>query len=438
MPRRASWSLVGLLGIIAVLATTSLLVIYGTRLNYPPIRSDGMGYYLYLPAALIDHDLSLRTTIRRSFDNEVPEWAGVNRLPEHRLVIKYPVGEALLLLPFFTIAQCLALATGGPATGFSPVYHASVAAAGVAYLVAGLVILSALLRRHFSHAVVLVTLAVMTFGTNLFHYATYDSALSHVFSFFLFTCFLASCHRWHEALAEDSPTSPAGWSRTLTLALVAGLITLVRPTNSVIFLFALAGGVTTRSEAAARVRRLRRHWPWLVAGTAVYLVVLGIQFSYWKVVSGRWFLFAYGDEAFFFAHPETLRVLFSIRKGLFFWSPALLLAVTGVSMLRRQAPGLVWPTIVYMTLNVWIIASWHDWAYGGSFGHRAFTESIAVLSFGYAAWLQAMWRSRLRRGVALALSLALCAVSVRLMIGYWTHVIPYDHATLADVLAALP
>ena len=57
-----------------------------------------MGYYLYLPAALIDHDLTLRTTIKRSFGREVPDWAGVNRVPDtDRLFIKYPIGEAVLL-----------------------------------------------------------------------------------------------------------------------------------------------------------------------------------------------------------------------------------------------------------------------------------------------------------------------------------------------------
>ena len=68
-----------------------------------------MGYYLYLPAALIDHDLTLRTTIKRSFGREVPDWAGVNRVPDtDRLFIKYPIGKAILLIPFFVVAQALA------------------------------------------------------------------------------------------------------------------------------------------------------------------------------------------------------------------------------------------------------------------------------------------------------------------------------------------
>src|SRR5689334_9584871 len=98
VPPKAIVLLVGVLGLF------SLMFIYGRRLNYPPIRSDGVGYYLYLPASLIDHDLSLDTTVRRSFGGKSPEWAGVNRIREtNRLLIKYPPGEAIMLAPFFLL-----------------------------------------------------------------------------------------------------------------------------------------------------------------------------------------------------------------------------------------------------------------------------------------------------------------------------------------------
>src|SRR5205814_9373645 len=94
-----------LVPLVSVLGLISLTLIYGKRLNYPPIRSDGMGYYLYLPASLIDHDLTLQRTIARSFGGTSPEWAGVNRIREtNRLLIKYPPGEAIMLAPSFLLA----------------------------------------------------------------------------------------------------------------------------------------------------------------------------------------------------------------------------------------------------------------------------------------------------------------------------------------------
>ena len=40
--------------------------------------------------------------------------------------------------------------------------------------------------------------------------------------------------------------------------------------------------------------------------------------------------------------------LFSVRKGLFFWTPLLLLAVAGVPFLRRLAPPLFIATVAYL------------------------------------------------------------------------------------------
>src|SRR5678815_2615723 len=104
MPRRPSTTTIVIAG-TAALGILSAVLIYTFRWNSPPIRSDGVGHYLYLPAALIDHDLTLEKTVRRDFGGQRPEAAGVNRAETGRMLIKYPVGEAILLLPFFAVAH---------------------------------------------------------------------------------------------------------------------------------------------------------------------------------------------------------------------------------------------------------------------------------------------------------------------------------------------
>jgi hypothetical protein len=64
---------------------------------------------------------------------------------------------------------------------------------------AGLTVLRRLLLRHFSEPVVLATLVTITFGTNLFHYAVYDSTYSHAFSFCLVALLLLLVELWWEA-----------------------------------------------------------------------------------------------------------------------------------------------------------------------------------------------------------------------------------------------
>jgi hypothetical protein len=70
----------------------------------------------------------------------------------------------------------------------------------------------------------------LTFGTNLFHYMTYDAAYSHVFSFAAVAFVL-----WRTVRVAESPTA----ARALTLGLGIGLAATIRPTNLVIALFPL-------------------------------------------------------------------------------------------------------------------------------------------------------------------------------------------------------
>jgi asparagine N-glycosylation enzyme membrane subunit Stt3 len=128
--------------------------------------------------------------------------------------------------------------------------------------------------------------------------------------------------------------------------------------------------------------------------------------------------------------------LFSVRKGLFFWSPALLFAAAGFCLLKNYKRDYVLSTFVFMALNVYIISSWGTWSYGGSFGHRAFVESIAVFAFGYASMLQWVSTSAYKRTMVVASSL-LVLISARLMVKYWVGVIPYDRTTWQQFLSAL-
>jgi len=426
VPPKALVLLVGALGLI------SLTVIYGRRLNYPPIRSDGMGYYLYLPASIIDRDLTLQTTIARSFGGTSPEWAGVNRIREtNRLLIKYPPGEAIMLAPFFILAHGLTLVSGiAPADGFSVLYQAAAAIGGLCYVLLGLDMLRRLLETSFSPSVVWWTLVVMVFGTNLFHYATYDSIFSHAFSFCLFALFLYGVERWYAGPSAG---------RTIALAFVAGLITLVRPTNSVIFVFALLfdADINGREGVRERLSLLRRNARLLLAGALVYVGLLSPLVAYWKYITGHWIIFSYTGEAFAFSHPQILNVLFSVRKGLFFWSPVLLFATAGFFVMRKYKRAYVLPTLVFMPLNLYIIASWRNWAYGGSFGHRAFVESIAIFAVGYASLIESRPDRAPARATIIITSCLLVLLSTRLMLEYWLGVIPFDGTTWQRFTSAL-
>src|SRR5690349_23010190 len=96
--------------LLLAISLAAQALIYGVITTKPVIRSDGVGYYLYLPAALVHGDLTLETAIRQEFPDGAP--VGCVNTIAGRHVIKYPLGEALLQLPFFLVAWAVAAAAG--------------------------------------------------------------------------------------------------------------------------------------------------------------------------------------------------------------------------------------------------------------------------------------------------------------------------------------
>ncbi len=410
-------------GFVAVAAIASMAWIYSAGLvSGGTIRSDGVGYYLYLPAGLLDHDVTMRRTAARSFGGDISAAYGVRPVPPHgRLLDKYPIGEAVMLVPFFLAGHLAADAFGSTTNGFSRPYQVAAAAGGLTYVLLGLLVLGNILTRWFARDTVVVTLLAITFGTNLFHYATYDAVFSHAFSFFLCTCAISLALR-----LRDRPTLRSA----SMLGFVAGLITVTRPTNAVILVFLALIGVVTREDVRQRLDALRQRPRLVAAGAMAFALPLLPQMAYWHEITGRWIVYSYGDEHFDFFHPHVIQVLFSVRKGLLFWTPLLFLALAGIGLLRRRVPALFVPALVFLALDVWIVASWQAWWYGGSFGQRPFVEATPVFALGLASFLETMKNQGwIARAATLGEVLLLTALALNSMLAYWKGIIPFDGTT---------
>ena len=413
---------------VAILGIIGIAEVYSLRLNYPPIRSDGLGYYLYLPATFIYHDIGLQSIADFFRSGILPDLAGAELWQDSgpslwanstNYLIKYPMGEALLMAPFFLLAALMALLSGAPVDGFSPVFQFAAALSGLIYALAGIYVLWKVLERHFRQDTILLVMLGLVFGTNLFHYATYDSVFSHVYSFFLFSAFLYLVPK----IYSD------GSSRYfLACGAVAGLIVITRPTNGLWLLFGFLYGVDSLGSLSARVAFLRRPTASLLYGALLCAGIVSLQMIYWKIVTGHFLVFSYRGERFYFTDPEILNVLFSVRKGLFFWSPILLTVVPGLWYVRKKAPEYLVPILLFLPLNIWVISSWHSWFYGGSFGHRAFIESTPLFAICFCSFYEALSSVIGKRSVIL-LTVLCVILSTWLMLKYWAGVIPYDGTT---------
>ena len=190
-----------------------------------------------------------------------------------------------------------------------------------------------MLRRQFSDGVVLATLICITWGTNLFHYAVFDGTFSHAYAFFLVCLWVWLVEQWWER-----PTL----ARSLAIGAVAALNVLVRHTNAIFVLLLPLYGIVHWRDVRARALDLRDRWRMLAAAAAAGVLVLAPQLALYKWITGQWLVNAYVTHGvgFTFGSPHLVAVLFSTQKGLFFWSPVLLLSVAGVFVATGRARAL--------------------------------------------------------------------------------------------------
>ncbi len=404
----------------AVLCLAGYVFVYSTGRAWPPIRSDGFSYYVYLPSWFIYHDTTLSPVARDCCGGDFPAFTAIVRWPgTRRWVDAHPIGVAVMQTPFFLAAHALTRWTNLPPDGFSLYYQHAAGVAGLAWIVAGLWVLRDLLRRHFSDRVTAATLITILLGTNLYHYATFDSSYSHPSSFFLIAALLNLTDRWHRH----------GERRPVLLGLTAGLIVLTRHTNALaLIVFPLYGVVDRRTfrGALTRLASQRRDW---AGAVAVAAAVVAPQLVLYYQATGRVLISSYGALGFDFTSPHLLGVLFSVQKGLFFWSPILLLAVVGLFLARGATRAFVLPCLVFLALDTYLIASWWDWQFGASYGHRGFVDSLPLLSIGMAAFYSRAASHRAGKYAAAAIACAAIALSIVQMLQYWNGVLPFSDTT---------
>ncbi len=408
----------------AALCLAGYIWVYATGVADLPIRSDGFSYYVYLPSWFLFGDTTLAAVARDCCGGEFPEFTAIIRWPEtRRWVNAHPIGVAIMQSPFFVAAHLLTRWTNLSPDGFSLYYQHAVGLAGVAWIVAGLTMLRRLLLRSFSDRVTAATLLALLVGTNLYHYATYDSSYSHPYSFFLFAAFMWSTAQWY-----DGPST----RRSIVLGLLAGLIVLVRHPNIFFTVVFALYGVGAGVSLSARVAHLWRERVQVGCIVATAAVVVAPQLLIYYQATGHVLVSSYGELGFNWTTPQITGVLFGVKKGLFFWSPILLLAAAGMVLLVRStepASAFVLPGALFLLVHTYLIASWWDWQFGGSYGHRGFVDALPLFALGLAAVFRDASHTIGARTALGGAAGALVVLSVFQMLQYWYGIIPFNDTT---------
>lgn len=341
------------------------------------VRSDVKGYYGYLRAVFITHDLG----------NEKHDEEYIKVTPDGTLN-KYFAGEAVMLLPFFLGAHGVAHATGHATDGLSEPYLKVFNLAALTYLLLGLLAWRALLRRMpFRENTIAFVVLLTAFGTQLYQYAVFQPGWTHVYSFSAIAVLLLCV----EHLAQRPRAG-----LLIAAAALLGLIVIVRPVNAIVL---LAVPVVLGDRSTSFLRSLFARPPWLVGATAAGAAVIGIQLLLWHAQTGHWIQWGYQGEGFNWGRPRMGEVLFGIRRGVFVWTPVLIAAIVAAVLLwRSDRPRSGW-VLAYWVVLTYITSAWWIWYYGGGFGHRVYIDHYPVLMLPLAMVLDRA-RAPVRRSLA--------------------------------------
>lgn len=364
-----------------IVLTTSVLVF--THLPENSFSWDNFGYYLYLPATFIQHDLGLAhfEWVQVIMDKYEPSstFYQLNHQENGNWVIKYTLGNAWLYLPFFAIAHLIALVTDFDANGFSLPYQVSINLGMIFYFGLGLYFLSKLLLRYFSSISVAITLLLLFFGTNLLQVSWNMTISPHIGISSLYCALLYFTDNWHRSFKlKDS----------IIIGVSTGLIILNRPTEIVCLAIPVLWNFNSIQN---QIQRLLNYKKQLIITGIIVFVIGFTQLIYWKITTGKFLYYSYDNpgEGLDLFTPHLFNFLFSFRKGWFIYTPLGLTMVWGFYKLYKQDKGLFIPLFITMLFSLYLMSSWTTWWYaGGSYSSRTMVNIYPVLALPLAAFVQ--------------------------------------------------
>jgi hypothetical protein len=371
----------------------------------PIVHGDGVGYYAYARAPLIQHNLRFEEDWRhgnlyfaqsRTLSNgqlrpdEYTETGYVSNL--------FSIGPALLWTPFLLTAHVavrLADALGAhiAADGFSFPYLLAMALGTAFYGFLGLLLSYSLAKKYVEERwAFLATLGVWG-ASSLPVYMYFNPAWSHAHSTFAVALFI-----WY-------------WERTrgvrtllqwILLGLIAGLMVDVYFMNGVFLLLPLVESLIgywdfmKAKDYFASGPLLVRNICFLLAVVLAFLPTLITRY----IIFGGFLRFgSYTVLPWDWTAPNWRSVLFSSEHGLFSWTPLLALAIAGLFLAPHVARFVALSLALTAIGFYYVISSYPYWHGMASFGNRFFISLTPVFIFGLALLLERcaeFFRSQIR------------------------------------------
>ena len=417
---------------IAVLMILAQLYINSIPLNAPPIRSDGHGYYMYLPAFFIYHDP------RMTFLDEIDDVGSFSttyfQSNTGAMVDKYTMGTALLQLPFFLVAHLITLLLNPiGATGFTEYYQIANGVSAAIWYFIGAVFAYKTVCKYIPKKFALLAVIVCTFGSNLFHYATYDASFSHVYSFAMISIFIYWIHMEKTFYTESKCSKRLFY---LLGGVIYGLIILIRVTDATVILLYCLFNITGVKDLKNRIKD--------IASSKIVFFGIGAiiaflpQMMYWKITTGKFLMNSYGvtDAGFKYLNsPKIIQVLFVPERGIFFWCPVLLVGVILGIIWKDRIKPMFFCSVIFFCVYIYVIASWHSFTLAGGYSHRIFVNIMMLFMLFTGNGLYGISQSTKAVKITVYFIFGITTIwNIICMYAYWRYVIGFDGFQLSDAI----
>jgi len=405
-------------------------------LSNPWVRGDGVGYYAFARAPLIDHSLNFEhdyiaanTSFREARLDEHSEPKEIFRTRTGYLDNHFTVGPAILWAPFLLLAHggvLLARTLGSQvaADGFSAPYRLAMAFGTAFWGFLGLLLAFRLARQYAGDLRAFLATLAIWWASSLPVYMYFNPSWSHAHSAFAVSLFV---FYWHQTRERRTLRQ---W---LMLALIAGLMLNVYYANAMLLMILVVEALRDYAAvfhrgvgtAAAASQLLAKH----LLFTAVTLLCLLPTFVTRYIVYGNPFESGYASiQNWAWRSPYFLAVLFSSEHGLFSWTPLLLLATVGLVLFKWREPRAGTPLLAGALAFYLFIACYPDWAGISSFGNRFFISLTPLFILGLSVLLArvaALFRSQLAAVAGASVLLAAFMLwNAAFMFQWGEHLIP--------------
>lgn len=304
------------------------------------------------------------------------------------------------------LAVCKALNI--PNNGYSPVNNLIIDISGMFYACLGLFLLIHLLSQYFPLKYAVASGLLIFIGTNTLYYASVQTGMSHIYSFFLV---ILSLHFIHKLIQTENFKWFVGFCFSFSL------IVLIRPINIIyvfpLFLF-IVSGIQELKKRINQFLNFKHIATALLVGFLVFLP----QFIYWKFAYGKFISDSYPGETFaYLSSPKIKEFLFSPHNGLISYSPLYLLLILLTALMIKTKPFMYGAVLMCAGLLIYLSASWYLFFFGCGFSARNFVELSGLFAFPIAEFLHQ--NSRLFKKIIFVFLAAVCLIiNIKLMVSW--------------------